>query len=65
MVPEEAAGEDSHWFQGEVPCRQTGQRGYTVRVLPYHPELANPFLPGLIRWSSDPVGDGQPTTTPA
>ena len=34
-----------------VPCASSGLHGYTVRVLPRHPDLANPFLPGLITWA--------------
>jgi glycogen phosphorylase len=34
-----------------LPCRGSGRHGYTVRVLPYHPDLAIKFVPGLIAWS--------------
>ncbi len=34
-----------------MPCRQSGLHGYTVRVLPHHPDLVSPFLPGLIVWA--------------
>jgi starch phosphorylase len=34
----------------DVPCRGSGEFGYTVRVLPYHPDESRAFLPGLIRW---------------
>ena len=44
------AGE--HWFAGSVPCRKTGQRGLAVRVLPNHPDLANPYELGLVLWES-------------
>jgi hypothetical protein len=26
--------------------------GYTVRVLPYHADESQQFLPGVIRWAS-------------
>jgi starch phosphorylase len=29
----------------------SGLYGYTVRVLPHHPELVTPFQPGLITWA--------------
>ena len=35
-------------FEGRVPCQASGQHGYTVRVLPRHANLANPFEPGLV-----------------
>jgi starch phosphorylase len=33
-----------------VTCDRTGQQGYTVRILPKHPSLVHPFLPGLVKW---------------
>jgi starch phosphorylase len=32
--------------------RGSGLNGYTVRVLPAHPDLSTPFQPGLITWAS-------------
>jgi starch phosphorylase len=37
-------------FTGSVPCRSSGQFGFTVRVLPKHANLPNPFEPGLVTW---------------
>jgi len=37
-------------FAGSVICRSTGQHGFTVRVVPRHPDLVNPFEMGLIFW---------------
>jgi starch phosphorylase len=34
-----------------VPCSRSGLHGYTVRVLPSHPDEAKAFLPGLITWA--------------
>jgi len=43
--------EGSSWtFHGVIPCRTSGQHGYAVRILPKHPDLANPFEPGLVCW---------------
>jgi starch phosphorylase len=33
-------------------CRESGMHGYTVRVLPYHVDEPQQFLPGLIRWAN-------------
>jgi starch phosphorylase len=50
MKAEEKRG--SVWeFKVSVPCERTGQQGYAVRILPTHPALVNPFVPGLIRWA--------------
>jgi starch phosphorylase len=42
----------SYVYQADAPaCRRSGLHGYTVRVLPCHPDLATPFVPGLIAWA--------------
>jgi starch phosphorylase len=46
----EAEGDQVFEASG-VPCGRSGLHGYTVRVLPSHPDLATPFLPGLITWA--------------
>ncbi|MHC4425304.1 MAG: alpha-glucan family phosphorylase [Planctomycetota bacterium] len=48
--PSEQQGE--HWFVGAMPCRQTGQYGVAVRVVPRHTDLANPYEMGLILWET-------------
>jgi starch phosphorylase len=51
MASNGTAPEGGVWvFQGTIPCRTSGQHGYTVRVLPRHSDLASPFEPGLICW---------------
>lgn len=35
----------------------SGLHGYTVRVLPHHPDLVTPFLPGLIAWAEGESGE--------
>jgi len=37
-------------FSGNVPCRQSGQNGFSIRVLPYRIGLNNPFELGLVLW---------------
>ena len=34
----------------DAPADATGRQGYTLRVLPRHPALVHPFLPGLVKW---------------
>jgi len=36
------------WFEGEVPLKQTGAFGYTVRVLPHNDLLADPAELGVV-----------------
>ena len=46
------AGDGAFLFQtAGVTCEQSGLHGYTVRVLPHHPDLVSGFLPGLIAWA--------------
>jgi starch phosphorylase len=46
----------SQIFQaGGVPCCCSGLQGFTVRVLPRHPDLAAQFIPGLITWANSQV----------
>ncbi len=45
-----SAGDGSWVYQGTIPCRSSGQYGYAVRILPRHPDLGNPFEPGLVCW---------------
>jgi starch phosphorylase len=41
------------------PGDGSGLHGYTVRVLPHHPDLASAFQPGLISWA--PTNAARPT----
>jgi starch phosphorylase len=40
-----------HQFLGTLECEGTGRWGYTVRVLPSHQDLANPFDTGCLKWA--------------
>jgi glycogen phosphorylase len=37
-------------YAADAPADATGRQGYTLRVLPRHPALVHPFLPGLVKW---------------
>jgi starch phosphorylase len=42
----------SYLFEAKpVTCRDSGLHGFTVRVLPYHPDLPTALMPGLICWA--------------
>jgi starch phosphorylase len=52
MQPAGDAGPGRYYFEATtVPAGKSGLHGYTVRVLPFHPDLTTPFLPGLIAWA--------------
>lgn len=40
-----------HNFEGEIKCKDTGHFGYTLRALPKHQLLHNPFELNLIHWA--------------
>ncbi len=49
----DSPGNGEHVFESAaVPCCRSGLQGYTLRVLPHHPDLAARFVPGLITWAS-------------
>ena len=42
----------TYLFKGFISSSHTGLHGYTVRILPQHEDLHNPYEPGLIKWAS-------------
>jgi len=46
--------QNEHWFEGRLECKASGRQGLAVRVLPKHPDMVDPFEPGLILWESAP-----------
>jgi starch phosphorylase len=49
--PGEAPPENgAHTFVGHLTFRSSGLHGFTVRIVPSHPEQVNPFETGLILW---------------
>lgn len=38
-------------FIASVPCRTSGRHGLTVRVIPFHEDLAHPHETGLVVWA--------------
>jgi starch phosphorylase len=39
-------------FEAALSYDSSGDRGLSVRVLPNHPDLPDPFLTGFIRWAN-------------
>ena len=40
-----------HRYAATTAIARSGRHGFTIRVRPHHPDLANAFLPGLICWA--------------
>jgi starch phosphorylase len=53
----ESIGRDSsgrYIFEASaVPCTESGLHGFTVRVVPDHPDLTTAFQPGLVTWAEE------------
>lgn len=50
MEPAGTVGDNYVFVANEISFATSGKHGFTVRVLPHHPDLANPHRMGLIRW---------------
>jgi starch phosphorylase len=61
----EAGTDDLHIFTGSIPCRRSGLCGFTVRLIPSHPDLVNKYDTGLIRWEDSQSPAIEPSPTPA
>lgn len=44
-------GDGVYRFEGALHCDKTGQQGFTVRVIPSHPDLAHKHETTLIKWA--------------
>jgi starch phosphorylase len=57
--------DDRAIYQGEIPCRRSGQRGFTIRIVPRRDDLVlNRFETGLIRWWGEGAGTPGETVAP-
>ena len=45
-------GDERFRYAVTVPCASSGEYAYTIRVLPHHRDLVNPFEMHLVRWMS-------------
>jgi starch phosphorylase len=50
QVAEEKNG--TYIFKGNLKYKTSGERGLSVRVLPRHDDLVNPFMTNLITWAN-------------
>jgi len=50
MTHEGEVSEKVHQYQTEVPCEDTGLHGFSIRIMPHHPELTHPHETGLVTW---------------
>jgi len=55
------AGGRYHRFTGNTYCKSAGRKGLTVRLLPHHPDLTDPYELGLIYWEGDFTGKARKT----
>jgi starch phosphorylase len=48
----QSKGKGTHVFAGAITCQTSGQHGYTMRILPQHEDMGNPFEMRLICWAA-------------
>ena len=41
-------------YRGQFQCDKAGRYGFTVRVVPHHPDLATFAEVGVVTWVDDP-----------
>ncbi len=51
MFISEKKEDGTYVYEGKLLCLRSGQFGYTVRVLPTHPNMSRKFEPKLITWA--------------
>jgi starch phosphorylase len=42
---------DQHQYQGQLECLESGSYGFSVRVIPYHPDVRIPFEHPWLVWA--------------
>ncbi len=38
-------------YVAQIPCNTAGRQGYSVRILPKHPDLTHNLIPGYAKWA--------------
>ena len=39
-------------FRGMIDCRNSGKQGFSLRILPRHKDLVEPYEPGMVLWEA-------------
>lgn len=42
--------DDHYMYEGYIPCDESGLFGYSIRIMPYHPDMTDQFGLELMRW---------------
>jgi starch phosphorylase len=51
MKPISEKGNPHYLFSGNIKSIKSGHQGYTIRIVPKHPLLINPFELGVVYWA--------------
>ena len=43
--------ENEHQYEGQLECLESGSYGFSVRVIPYHPDVRVPFEHPWLVWA--------------
>jgi starch phosphorylase len=47
----ESTGDGTCTFARYLTCQSSGMHGFTIRIVPSHPDQVNPFETGLVLWA--------------
>jgi len=50
--------DDLYQYEGYIPCDESGLFGYSLRIMPSHPDLTDQFGLELMRWIGDRIEAG-------
>lgn len=50
MTQEKKEGNGQYLYSAAIPCDTTGQKGFSIRITPSHPDMAFQHETGLITW---------------
>jgi len=49
-VEKTSGSKGEYLFIGSLSCKDSGRQGLSVRILPHHPDMLDPYRPGMIIW---------------
>ncbi len=58
------AEDGTYYYEGFIPCSESGLYGYSIRILPYHADMVDHFGLDLLRWINEKVREKPIQTQP-
>jgi starch phosphorylase len=57
-------GEGMYKYEGFIACDESGLFGYSVRIMPFHQDMADRFDLEMMRWIGDEIIEGEKSSQP-